>query len=234
MATAPSFGDWLTWLAESTALTDVTVVAMIRPCLECAAMCDKVISALAQNSSIVQLRLVECTLETAHLDALCQNAREHPSLGQFVLTPFCRVLSAVCPPSCDWPSEGFREAALQLQNVVRQNASRMCAAGNFVLGEVTRDGASAIEQLHDNPLLPERVRDDAGLTDAEAQEKVKLAVSRVRYCDVHDFLWLTGVVRERRATCLDPEAQGLHILDLPLECWSCIREYVKIADVAWG
>ncbi|KAL1475326.1 hypothetical protein MTO96_037376 [Rhipicephalus appendiculatus] len=110
----------------------------------------------------------------------------------------------------------------------------MNAAVKFVLGEETGAGASAIEELHDHQRLPERVRDDGGLTFAEAEEKVKLTASRVRSIDVHDFLWLTGVVRERRATRLDPNAQGLHILDLPYVYWSYIRAYLKIADVVSG
>ncbi|KAL1475324.1 hypothetical protein MTO96_037374 [Rhipicephalus appendiculatus] len=234
MASAPTFVDWLSWLAESTALTHVIVVAFSRTCTECAEMCDMLVSALANNSAIVKLGLVEFTLETAHLDALCQNAREHRSLTEFVLTPACRVFGEVCPPSCDLLTEEFREAALQLQDVVRHNASLMCAAVKFVLGEVTVDGGSAVEQLHDNRWLPERVRDEADVTDAEAEKKVKRAVMRLRYSDVHDFLWMTGVVRERRATRLDPDARGLHILDLPLLCWWCIREYLKFTDVASG
>ncbi|XP_037523170.1 uncharacterized protein LOC119400233 [Rhipicephalus sanguineus] len=196
-------------------------------------MCDRLVSALANNSSIVKLRLVGFKLKTSHLDALCQTARDHRSLGEFVFTPACIEMKVFCPAICnDRLSVGFREAALELQDLVRQNAFRMSAAVKFVLGEESGDGASAIEELHDHPLLPERVRDDAGLTDAKAQEKVKHAVSRVRSLDVHDFLWLTGVVRKRRATRLDHDAQALHILDFPLVCWFYIREYVNIADVA--
>ncbi|KAH7956797.1 hypothetical protein HPB52_012791 [Rhipicephalus sanguineus] len=222
--------DFCDWLAESSELTHVTVAAESHTSADCANMRDRVVAALANNSSIARLRLVEFKLKTAQLNMLCQNAREHRSLSEFVLTPACAISSQ----NCNGRSEVFRVALLQLQNVVSQNASRMSAAVKFVLGEDSGDGARAIEELRDHPWLPERVRDDAGLTDAEAQKKVKLAVNRVRNLNVHEFLWLTGVVRERRATPLDPDARGLHILEVPLVCWLYIRRYVNIADVASG
>ncbi|KAH7986878.1 hypothetical protein HPB51_026592 [Rhipicephalus microplus] len=56
-----------------------------------------------------------------------------------------------------------------LQDVVRQNASRMSAAVKYVRGEITADGARAVEELLDHPQLLERVRDEAGVTDAKAK-----------------------------------------------------------------
>ncbi|KAL1475327.1 hypothetical protein MTO96_037377 [Rhipicephalus appendiculatus] len=233
-ASGPTRGNWLTWLtwlAESSALTHVTVVAFSDMCISCADVCDQVVSALAKNSSIVKLGLVQFQLEAAHLEALCRNAREHRSLTEVVLTPTYTTLDECCIPYFNRISEDFCAAALQLRDVVRQNASWMNAAVKYVLGDISADGASAVDELLVHPRLVERVRDEGRVTDAKAREMVKLAVSRVRNMDVHDFLWLTGVVNQGQASRLDHDSQELHILDLPTDCWLHLRQFLKINDV---
>ncbi|KAH8037585.1 hypothetical protein HPB51_015019 [Rhipicephalus microplus] len=225
-----AFENVLMLLAESSALTDVCIDfydhSLEFLCGGCANVFDRVVSALATNPRITVMELPFFPLETTHLDTLCNSAREH------------RSLTVVQFRSCyrEWkqPSADFQAAVTRLQDVVRQNASRMNAAVEYVRGEITADGARAVEELLDHPQLLERVRDEAGVTDARAEEMVKDAGKSVRNMDIHRFLWVTGVVSRRQASRHDPDAKEFHILDLPVDCWLHIRQFLKLKDVASG
>ncbi|KAL3246956.1 hypothetical protein MRX96_057310 [Rhipicephalus microplus] len=178
----PTLGNWpdlLTWLGESPALTHVTVFVHCNFCNDCGDLFDSVVSALAKNSSIVKLELIQLHLHTGHLDALCQSAREYRSLAEVILTPTYTRVDGDRLHRFNRPSIEFRDAALKLLDTVRRNASRMSAAVKYVLGDITAEGASAVEELLLHPMLLERVRDDGEVTDAKAEAMVKLAVSRV-------------------------------------------------------
>ncbi|KAL1475328.1 hypothetical protein MTO96_037378 [Rhipicephalus appendiculatus] len=226
----PGFEDLLTWLAESSTLTHVDISVYYSlcgyRCSGCAELSDRVVSALATNPSITEVKLPFFMLETAQIDTLCNSAREHRSL--IAVKFHSRYL--------EWrqPSADFQEAVMRLQDIVRQNTARFAAAVKYVTGEITGAGARAVEVLHNHPWLLEQVRDAAEVTEEEARELAERAFWTVCHGDVHDFMWSTGVVRERQATPSDPDAQRLHILDLPLLCWLHVRRYLKLEDVASG
>ncbi|KAH6943039.1 hypothetical protein HPB50_014217 [Hyalomma asiaticum] len=234
----PAFDALLSWLAGTSALTDIRLDgfthAVSYRCEECADMCSKLVSALAANRSIAAVCLLSFALEAEHLRTLCEGARIHHSLTEIRLIPPCQQDFQRCLPEKQqhW-TEGYHVAAAQLQDVVRRNASRIAPAVEFVLGkEIAAAGAMALEDLRDHPRVVEQVREEAHVKDAEAAVMVKQAVSDLRNMDVHDYLWLTGVVRERPAMRLDAGCRDVHFLGLPLECWLPIRRYLKIADVA--
>ncbi|KAL3238751.1 hypothetical protein MRX96_021785 [Rhipicephalus microplus] len=81
----------------------------------------------------------------------------------------------------------------------------MSAAVKYVRGKITADGARAVEELLDHPQLLERVRDEAGVTDAKAKEMVKKA----------------GKSSSTSWTCR-------------MDCWLHIRQFLKLKDVASG
>ncbi|KAL3238757.1 hypothetical protein MRX96_021790 [Rhipicephalus microplus] len=159
-----------------------------------------------------------------HLGTLCNAAHEHQSL---TAVKFRSSYKKWMEP---WVE--FMDAFVRLQDAVCQNASRMSAAVKYVRGKITADGARAVEELLDHPQLLERVRDEARVTDAKAKEMVKDAGKSVRNMDIHRFLRLTGVVSQRRASRHDTNAKEFHILDLPMDCWLHIRQFLKLKDVA--
>ncbi|KAH6945645.1 hypothetical protein HPB50_009394 [Hyalomma asiaticum] len=232
----PDVEEWFTWLAESSTLTYVQIFAVNHPgkdtCDMCAELCAKVVSAIAKNTGIVTLTLTFFKLGSEHIDMFCHCANEHRSLTEVTLTPYCPRLQACPIAKCSELSEEFRVAALKLQDIVRENASRIPAAAKFVLGEETRDGACAVEEMSNHPQLVEQVRHDGDVSNADAQVMVKRTVSTLRNCDVHKYMRLAGVVRGQQLTPLDPNVQQ-HILTLPLDCWLHIRRYLKIADVSF-
>ncbi|XP_075724165.1 uncharacterized protein LOC142766826 [Rhipicephalus microplus] len=226
----PALEKVLLLLAKSSALTHVVINVYNHSswhlCGQCVDLFDRVVSALATNPRITEMWLPFFPLESTHLDTLCDSACEHRSLTAVKFRSHYKRWSQ--------PSADFSAAVMRLQDAVRQNASRMNAAVEYVRGEITADGARAVEELLDHPQLLERVRDEAGVTDAKAKEMVKDAGKSVRNMDIHRFLWLTGVVSRRQASRHDPDAKEFHILDLPVDCWLHIRQFLKLKDVASG
>ncbi|KAH6943603.1 hypothetical protein HPB50_024790 [Hyalomma asiaticum] len=232
-----AFGDLLSWLAQSSTLTDVAIDCFNHAdtyrCEECADMCSKLVSAVASNGNITGVTLVSLRLEAEHLNMLCESARMYRRLTEISVLPACVDFKACVREKQRRWTEGYHAATVQLQYVVHQNASRIGPAVRFVLGrDITAEEAIALEDLYDHPRVLERVRHEARVTNAEAAAMVKRAAAKLRNMNVHYYMWLAGVVKKRQAVRLDRDSQEVHILDLPLECWIHIRRYLKIADVA--
>ncbi|KAH7950195.1 hypothetical protein HPB49_020731 [Dermacentor silvarum] len=232
----PAFGTLLEWMAQSSTLTHVEIVACDHAgtqsfCGFCVDMHGGVVSALSKNANIARVSLVGVKVQSQHLDMLWYSAYKHRNLIEIQLAPNCRDVGTCIPNhSTSRSMESYVASWKELRQLMSKNAARVSAAAMFVLGEDTRKGARLIESLHDHPRLLELVRKGAGATEAEAQEMAQRAMRSVRDCSLRDYMTLTGVVKEK-VKRLDPDSKEVHLVDLPDECWLYVRRYLEITDV---
>lgn len=230
----PAFGALLDWLAQSSTLTHMKVVACKhggteRLCGCCDDMYHSVVEALSKNANIASIGLYGVSVQSKHLHMLLRCARKHRNLIEI-------SLDAACKDADTWnlcSSSGMNvyvTVMRKLQKIMLRNAARISAAAMFVLGEDTRKGARLIESLHDHPRLLELVRKGACASEAEAQAMAQRAMRSVQSCSLCDYMTLTGVVKEN-VERLDPDSKEVHLVDLPNDCWLHVRRYLKIAHV---
>ncbi|XP_070381800.1 uncharacterized protein [Dermacentor albipictus] len=119
-----------------------------------------------------------------------------------------------------------------MKEVAWKNASAVSDAADFVLGEQNGvEGARAIELMRDHPRLLELVMEGADVTKAEARERIRSALTRVRRSSIDEFMRMTGVVKEAVQCLSHPGARRLQLADIGYDCWLYIRSFLKIADV---
>ncbi|KAL1486939.1 hypothetical protein MTO96_031151 [Rhipicephalus appendiculatus] len=142
---------------------------------------------LAQNYSLVRLRLPTCTQRSAQIAAA--------------------------------------------QNVVRRNRSLVNRGTRFVMGEHDPYCARAVELVSRHPKLVKNVRREANLpSDGEALDKIAVALRLPCLADIHEFMKLTGVVKERVVCEARPDGR-MQLDKLYHDCWLHVRQYLKVSDV---
>ncbi|XP_037570622.1 uncharacterized protein LOC119452741 [Dermacentor silvarum] len=232
----PAFGALLDWLAKSSTLTHVEIVACDHAGIEsfcgyCIDMYDWVVSALSKNANIARVSLVGVKVQSKHLYVLCDCAYKHRNLIEISLAPNCRDVDTCIPNhSSSRNMDSYVAAMRELQEIMRKNACRVSAAAMFVLGEGILKGARVIESLHNHPRLLELVRKGACVTEAEAQAMAQRAMNRVRDCSLREYMRLTGVVKEK-VERLDPESKEVHLVDLPDDFLIRVRRCLKLTHV---
>ncbi|XP_049527446.1 uncharacterized protein LOC125947124 [Dermacentor silvarum] len=195
-------------------------------------------SALASNPNLVKISVVGAILSADNFNLLSDGFRSSRSLIKFRLTPSC-ITGAMHDDECSWhlvlrwneASNSMNTGVAGMQECTTRNDSLVRAAIHFVLGE--RDdvkGARAIELVHDHPRVLERIWKRAAVTKTEATKMIASALWRVRYCNVHEFMRLAGVVKNN-VQCLDKPTVELQLLDINDYCWLRIRSFLKIDDV---
>ncbi|XP_070380772.1 uncharacterized protein [Dermacentor albipictus] len=117
------------------------------------------------------------------------------------------------------------------QDIVRRNRSLVERATRFVLGDHDPYCARAFVILSEHPVLVDNVRARASLGgEAEAAAMVSGARQCLAHSDVHEYMRVTGVVKER-VECNARHDGGMQLDQLNYDCWIHIRRYLKVADV---
>ncbi|XP_070379100.1 uncharacterized protein [Dermacentor albipictus] len=233
----PAFVAVLHWVALSTALTHLEIVACedagkTSSCPHCANMYTLVVWALSQNANIASVSFVRVKVQFTHLRQLLDSARTHRNLVGFNVAPTCWDVDTCIPhPSNAGDAESYVAALRELQDMMHKNAARIRVAARFVLGEDTRKGARLIERLHEHPRLLELVREGACVADDEAQAMARAAMKKVQECSLDDYFRLTGVVKNK-VERLDPDSTEVHLVKLPADVLLRVRQYLNITDVA--
>ncbi|XP_070380798.1 uncharacterized protein [Dermacentor albipictus] len=231
-----AFGTLLDWLAKSSSLTHVEIVAddhagITGYCGRCVVMYDRVVPALARNANIAKVSFVGVKIQSKHLDKLRDCARMHGNLIGISLAPNCRDVDSYMPHHRNSRNlKLYVHAMRELQRLMRKNEARIGVAARFVLGEDIRKGARVIERLHEHPRLLELVRQGASVTDADARKMAQRAMERVRDCSLRDYMRLTGVIKEE-VERLDTVSKKVHLADLPADFWLRVRRCLKITHV---
>ncbi|KAL1446785.1 hypothetical protein MTO96_028731 [Rhipicephalus appendiculatus] len=89
--------------------------------------------------------------------------------------------------------------------------------------------AHALEKVSRHPALVRELAEKEGIAADEAARMIRC---RLRSVDgMHDFMRLTGVVKER-VTCMPPVGDcGVQLQDLNDDCWRLLRRYLSFDDV---
>nr|XP_054925414.1 uncharacterized protein LOC129384219 [Dermacentor andersoni] len=117
------------------------------------------------------------------------------------------------------------------QDIVRRNCSLVERATRFVLGDHDPYCARAFEILSDHPVLVDSVRARAPLRgEAEAAAMVSGVQQCLAHSDVHKYMRVTGVVKQR-VECNARHDGGMQLGQLNYDSWIHIRRYLKVADV---
>ncbi|XP_049523050.1 uncharacterized protein LOC125945323 [Dermacentor silvarum] len=130
-------------------------------------------------------------------------------------------------PACLQPNDDMCAA----QDVVRRNCDLINRATRFVMGDHGSECARPFELLSGHPALVENVLRKATWTKTdEAVAMTRNARQVLRNADLHMYMRLTGVVKER-VECEVQEDGGAQLDQLNHYCWLEIARYLKLADI---
>ncbi|KAH7944182.1 hypothetical protein HPB52_016808 [Rhipicephalus sanguineus] len=92
-----------------------------------------------------------------------------------------------------------------------------------------RHTANALEKVSRRPALVRELAEKNGIPVDEVASMIRRRLSSVE--DLHDFMRLTGVVKEC-VTCVPPVCGcGVQLQDLNNDCWRLLRRYLSFDDV---
>ncbi|KAL1460402.1 hypothetical protein MTO96_043308 [Rhipicephalus appendiculatus] len=115
-----------------------------------------------------------------------------------------------------------------LKEVVRRNLSLVMRAAHFVTGKRSRYCAAAAEIVHTNPGLVDKLQELASITEKEAYSRIKATMRS--FSELNDFMCVAGVVKES-VTCQNREDGQKQLVDIGLDCWLHIRQYLKVGHI---
>ncbi|KAL1418511.1 hypothetical protein MTO96_025895 [Rhipicephalus appendiculatus] len=115
-----------------------------------------------------------------------------------------------------------------LKEVVRRNLSLVMRAAHFVTGKRSRYCAAAAEIVHTNPGLVDKVQELASITEKEADARIKASMRS--FSELNDFMCVAGVVKDS-VTCQRREDGQKQLVDIGLDCWLHVRQYLKVGDI---
>ncbi|KAL1483066.1 hypothetical protein MTO96_002136 [Rhipicephalus appendiculatus] len=114
-------------------------------------------------------------------------------------------------------------------DVISRNCSLVTRAAHFVvMGTRLKYCAEAVEQMHSNPGLVEKVRELACVDEDEAASRIKKSLRS--FSELDDFMRIVGVVKYG-ATCQSRDDGQTQLVDIGRDCWLYIRQYVKVGDI---
>lgn len=128
-------------------------------------------------------------------------------------------------------AEGTR-CWLTISETTRRNSGLLARAA--AVSQTTAPNwynAAALEEVSRHPAL---VRELAKMEGIAPDEMARLLRSRLRSVEgMHDFMRLTGVVKER-VTCAPPvHGCSTQLQDLNSDCWALVRRYLSFNDVKY-
>ncbi|KAL3219026.1 hypothetical protein MRX96_031183 [Rhipicephalus microplus] len=161
------------------------------------------------------VRTLDEAFSMAILDHLNPGLDENYSLIRLRL-PTCRQRSAEIAAA---------------QNAVRRNRSLVYRGTRFVMGEHDPYCARAVELVSRHPKLVKNVVREANLpSEGDALHMIGVALRLPCLTDVHEFMKLTGVVKER-VVCEARQDGRMQLDKLNHDCWLHVRQYLKVSDV---
>ncbi|KAL1467185.1 hypothetical protein MTO96_026242 [Rhipicephalus appendiculatus] len=89
----------------------------------------------------------------------------------------------------------------------------------------------SFDRVYRHPALMAELAEVLSIDEAEARERMGQRFRSIE--GLHDFMRLTGVVQER-VTCLPSEDGSTQLDALDDDCWSHVRRYLQLDDVALG
>ncbi|KAL1476115.1 hypothetical protein MTO96_036760, partial [Rhipicephalus appendiculatus] len=91
--------------------------------------------------------------------------------------------------------------------------------------------AAGLDRVYRHPALLAELAEVLSIDEAEARERVREGFRSIE--GLHDFMRLAGVVKER-VKCLPSEDGSIQLDALNDDCWSHVRRYLQLDDIALG
>ncbi|KAH8033683.1 hypothetical protein HPB51_015305 [Rhipicephalus microplus] len=113
-------------------------------------------------------------------------------------------------------------------DVKRRHLALVMRAAHFVMGMKHKYCAEAVELVHFNPRLVEKVRELALADENEALSRIRKSLKS--FSELDDFMRMAGVVHYS-VTCQRRNDGRKQLVDIGRDCWLCIRQYLKVGDV---
>ncbi|KAL1476114.1 hypothetical protein MTO96_036759 [Rhipicephalus appendiculatus] len=113
-----------------------------------------------------------------------------------------------------------------------RNSGIVARAARFVQGTMCdRHCAAGLDRVYRHPALLAELAEVLSIDEAEARERVREGFRSIE--GLHDFMLLAGVVKEEVKFL--PSEDGSTQLDaLNGDCWSHVRRYLQLDDIALG
>ncbi|KAL1472971.1 hypothetical protein MTO96_039030 [Rhipicephalus appendiculatus] len=123
-----------------------------------------------------------------------------------------------------------RRSLFRIRETVRRNSGLLeLAAAYSDMGHLDGRTANAFEKVSRCPALVRVLAEKKGIAADEVASMIRRRLMSVD--GVHDFMRLTGVVRER-VTCAPPlDGCSTQLHDLNAYCWRLVRRYLSFDDV---
>ncbi|KAH7943601.1 hypothetical protein HPB52_009418 [Rhipicephalus sanguineus] len=117
-----------------------------------------------------------------------------------------------------------------IRETIRRNTCLLERAAAFnQTTALDRDTAAALEKVSRRPALVRELAEKEGIAPCEVARMVR---SRLRSVDgLHDYMRLTGVVKECVACAPPVEVGSTQLHDLNTDCWRALRRYLSFDDV---
>ncbi|KAH7943773.1 hypothetical protein HPB52_011415 [Rhipicephalus sanguineus] len=118
--------------------------------------------------------------------------------------------------------------------IIRETTQRNCdilerAAANIERAPLDWHTATAFEKVARSPALIRELSEKEGIATAEVARMLR---SRLRCVEgLHDFMRLTGVVKDSVKCAPSVEGRGMQLPDLSDDCWRLVRRYLSFDDV---
>lgn len=119
---------------------------------------------------------------------------------------------------------------LAIMETTRRNSGFVARAATFLqTSRLDRYNAVALEQVLRNPALVRELAERECIAQDEVATTIRNGLLSVD--GLHDFMRLTGVVKQT-VTCA-PSGDGCSttLLDLNVDCWRCVRRHLSFDDV---
>lgn len=125
----------------------------------------------------------------------------------------------------------FGRPWFKITDTTRRNQGLLICAADFVRdARQDRRCAAALERMQGHPELVEEVARLKGVDQEQAASMVQRKLRSIQRADMHQFMRLAGVVRER-VSCRASEDWRTQLDALDEDCWWPIRRYLKLEDI---
>ncbi|KAH9371548.1 hypothetical protein HPB48_014679 [Haemaphysalis longicornis] len=202
-----------------------------------------IMRALERNSSVRKLTLENSDLDGDELAFLADIIRSSQVIHTFVLgsfpdsaETFLQHLSMNFSGNYTLVSLQFFTTRLRVtrsyfivKDIVRRNHDLVTRAAQFVLGNRSRCCCEALESVHWNSALVEKLCNICSWEETKAAESVCASMKEIR--GVVGYMRFAGVV-ENGLDFVENPCGGLWLDDIDEYSWLSVRQYLRVADVS--
>uniref|UniRef100_A0A224YUR1 Nlr family card domain protein n=1 Tax=Rhipicephalus zambeziensis TaxID=60191 RepID=A0A224YUR1_9ACAR len=122
----------------------------------------------------------------------------------------------------------YSDRWFRVNNVTRRNCALVTRAAHFVTGTKEKYCAAAVELVHYNPGLVEKVQELASVDEMKAASLIKASLKKISELDA--FMRLAGVVKYG-VTCHSRDDGKKQLVDIGRDCWLHLRQFIKLDDI---